>query len=68
MEQTQISLELLAKRLNELEIEVRKLKAQKEENIEDDWRDIHMLSERSLADSWLSPEDEKAFAYLQDEI
>ena len=68
MEQKQISLEILAKRLNELEVEVRKLKQQKEEDIEEDWSNIHMLSEKSLARNWLSPEDEKAFAYLQDEI
>lgn len=24
-----------------------------------------LLSEKSLAEDWLSPEDEKAFAYLQ---
>ncbi len=27
-----------------------------------------LLSEKALARNWLSPEDEKAFAYLQDEI
>lgn len=27
-----------------------------------------LLAEKSLAENWLSPEDEKAFAYLQDEI
>ena len=27
-----------------------------------------LLSQKSLAENWLSPEDEKAFAYLQDEI
>ncbi len=27
-----------------------------------------LLSESALAVNWLSPEDEKAFAYLQDEI
>jgi AbrB family looped-hinge helix DNA binding protein len=27
-----------------------------------------LLSEKSLARNWSSPEDEKAFAYLQDEI
>ena len=65
MEQSQISLELLAKRLNELESEVKRLKNQKEETIEKDWSNIHMLSEKSLARNWLSPEDEKAFAHLQ---
>ncbi len=27
-----------------------------------------LLSESAFAENWLSPEDEKAFAYLQDEI
>ncbi len=27
-----------------------------------------LLSEKAFAENWLSPEDEKAFAYLQDEI
>lgn len=65
MEQKQISLELLAKRLNELEVEVRKLKQQKEEDIDWDWSDVKVFAdERLLGKAWLSSEEDEAWKDL----
>ena len=65
MEQNQISLERLAKRLYELEAEVRELKQQKTTQIDDDWSNICVLADENLlAEAWLSPEDEEAWKDL----
>lgn len=35
-------------------------------NVEFDWNDVtNLADEKLLAEAWLSPEDEEAFAYLQ---
>lgn len=65
MEQTHISLELLAKRLYQLEAEVKKLKQQKEDKTLSDWGDVKVLADEDLlAEAWLSPEDEEAWKNL----
>jgi AbrB family looped-hinge helix DNA binding protein len=38
----------------------------KQESFVSDWDDVRVLAdEKLLAEDWLSPEDEEAFAYLQ---
>lgn len=54
-------------------MEIYKMESKEQIKVNDeeygDWEegDLELLSETSLAESWLSPEDEKAFAYLQEE-
>ena len=68
MEQKQISLETLAKRLYDLELEVGKLKQQKDERFEDidwDWSDVKVfVDERLLGKAWLSSEEDEAWKDL----
>ena len=69
MEQKQISLETLAKWLYNLELEVGKLKQQKDERSEDidgDYpeKDFMWISQDSLAKEWLTPEEDKAWKDL----
>ena len=69
MEQKQISLETLAKWLYNLELEVGKLKQQKDERSEDidgDWseKDFMLISQDSLAKEWLTPEEDEAWKDL----
>ncbi|MEK6792423.1 MAG: DUF2281 domain-containing protein [Nanoarchaeota archaeon] len=69
MQQEQISLEQLAKRVNYLELELNKLKQEKKlkyDDIDWDWseEDLMLVSQDSLAKEWLSPEEDEAWKDL----
>ncbi len=68
MEQKQITLERIYELMKNMQQELHEIREEfdKEEREISHWEGIKVLAdERLLAESWLSKEDEEAFAYLQ---
>lgn len=66
MEQKKITLEEIYHAIKNLQREVSLIRGNAEENKITNWEDVKFLAdEKSLGETWLSKEDEEAFAYLQ---
>ncbi|MBU0761213.1 MAG: hypothetical protein KJ600_01060 [Nanoarchaeota archaeon] len=64
MEQEQITLEKIYAAIQNLQQQVHLIR--ENGNVALDWENAEVLADEGLlGESWLSPEDEKAFAYLQ---
>ncbi len=67
MEQKQITLEKIYVAIQNMQLEIHKINQKIEYSKEfTDWEDANAIADENLlAESWLSKEDEEAFAYLQ---